>query len=427
MKLRQAVAVAIATAVWCGSSAPGAAQTNCSGRVSRTNVVPCAIAASALIRAEDAGVRAARGRERTAGALLPSNPTFAFSGARRTTRLVEATNWYGTLSQEVEIAGQRRARMRAAEQERRAQESGLDAIERDVAADALRTYFEVLAARDLLELAKHMEQTFGRATEAAKAAAARGASAGIDADIAELSGIHLTQERITAQRRYVSALATLTALMGLDPATHRVQVEGELVPLQAADGSAPELGNRALAARPEVDAADAMRGSFEAWSDAYRRGRAPNLTFSLTAQRDGFNERVLGAGVSIPITLPAPVGRDFSGQSAENAALARRSRALLTQTERDVRLEVFTAREALVAAQAERALFTDERAARSAQTLDSIAREIAAGRVAINTVLYAQQALIEFLHERVASKLTLCLASVDLVHAAGLRLDGGAP
>jgi cobalt-zinc-cadmium efflux system outer membrane protein len=394
--------------------------------VSRANVVECALAASAVMRAEREAVAAARGREKTASSVLPSNPLVQFSGGRRNGPDQSATNWYGTLSQEFEIAGQRRARGHATESDRRAQESTAQVVERDVAAQALRAYFGVLAAREVFRVAEHLEQAFASATQAAKASAERGVSAGIDADLADISAVRLTQVRLAAQRRHAAALAELETLLGVDP-TGQLEVDGDLTPLPRADGSDQELVQEALKTRPELAAADATERSYTAWSESYRRARVPNLTVSLIAQRDGFDERVLGAGVSLPITLPAPIGRNYAGQVAENAALARRSAALRDQTERDIRLQLFNARQALETARAELALFTEDRLKRAEQTLDAIAREIAAGRLAISGMIVAQQSFIEFLNQHVEAQLSVCLASVDLVHAAGLSLAGGVP
>ncbi len=417
---------ALAAAWWCISSAQASAAAGCDEVLSRDNVVRCVLAASAQARAEREGIAAVEGRQRVAGTLLPANPVLAASGARRVGPAAEATNWYGTLSQELEIAGQRRARKRALAGERRAQESATLAVERDVSAAALRSYFEVLAAREALGTAQRLEQTFAGATTAAEAAAERGLNPGIDADLAELSSVRLTQARLDAERRFHTALAALATMLGRDPALSELRVDGELTPLSPVDGGAAALSRQAIAKRPEIPAVDAARASFEAWSEAYRRARIPNLTLSVIAQRDGFDERVLGAGVSIPITLPAPIGRDFSGQVAENAALARRAAALLEQAQRDVRLEVVDAWQALQAARSAQALFSEERIARAERSLKSIALAIATGKLAISAVIVPQQALIEFLNQRIAAELALCLASVELVRAAGLPFPGGA-
>jgi hypothetical protein len=55
----------------------------------------------------------------------------------------------------------------------------------------------------------------------------------------------------------------------------------------------------------------------------YRRSRAPNPSVVLYAQRDGFNERVLGGGLAIPIVLPPR----SAAPTAARSPRARRSPA----------------------------------------------------------------------------------------------------
>jgi cobalt-zinc-cadmium efflux system outer membrane protein len=399
----------------------------CAERISRQNLVQCALAASALAEAAREGIQAVKGRERSVSALLPANPTISFSGDRRTSRREDATNWYGTLAQELEIAGQRKARREAVASELRAQQANAATTEREVTARALRAYFEVLAARDVLAISEQMERSFEAAAAAARAAAERGLSAGIEADLAELAAARLTQARIEAEAQHGSALAELVMLLGLDPAAPAPSVEGELVPLGSVDGASLQLAEKAAQTRPEVASASATRASYSSWASAYHRSRVPNLTVSVFAQRDGFDERVLGAGVSLPITLPSPVGRDFSGETAENEALARRAGALLEQTRRDVRLEVVQALKAWESATAALALYTPERLERATQSLEAIHREIAAGRVAVSSMIVPERELIAFLLEHVAMELALCLASVELTRSTGIAFEGALP
>ncbi len=418
--------IATAIGLWCVWSSEAAARA-CTASLTRENVVQCALAASALSRAEREGALAREGRQRALGPPLPSNPVLSLSGARRVAGQQQATNWYGQLSQEVEVAGQRGARQRALTAERRAQASVVGVVEREVAAAALRSYFEVLAARAALELAERMERAFGSTTVAARAAAERGVSAGLDADLADLTSVRLGQARVEASRRFASASAELTTLVGRDPSTTLVRVEGELTPLSDVDVVASELTRRATDTRPEIAVAEATHAALEGWAEAYRRARIPNVTLSIFAQRDGFSERVLGGGLSLPLPLPGSFGRNFSGEAAEHSALARQAAAQREQAQRDVRLEVARALQALQAAREQYALFSEERVTRAEHSLTAIARAIAEGKLAFSNAVVPQQALFEFLNQQVVAKLALCLASVELTRAAGLSLAGDPP
>ena len=408
----------------CVSLAEAQAAESCGTNVTRQNVATCALANSPALEVERQGVAVLAGRERSVSPLLPSNPVLALSGGHRRTDQLRATNWYATLSQDVEIAGQRGARRKAAGAARAAQEQDLVAASRDIARDAWIAYFEALAARDALAMAQRLERAFEAATTATSAAAESGVASGVDADVAEAAALRLTQERIDAERRSKQALAALASLLGADPFTSRIRLDGELSPLRNAPSDASPRAQAAVDHRPEVLSAEATRHSYEHWINVYRRSRVPNLTFSAFAQRDGFDERVLGGGVSLPIPLPSPLGRTYAGEIDENTALARQSASAKERLRRDLKLDVAHAAAAFEAAQAQTALFTADRTLRAEQTLSSIAEEIGRGRIAVANVIVAQQALIDVLRSSVETRLALCVASVELAHASGLSLTG---
>lgn len=423
--------VALAALGWCASWSTARAAPECETKIVRANVVRCAVSASLALQRERQGVEVEEARRLAVSPLLPSNPALALSGARRQgvgsqSAGAEATNWYATLSQEVEIAGQRGARRSAASAAKAAQQHSVAATERDIASDAWRAYFEVLAAREALDTAVRLEQAFARVGLAAQAGAASGLLSGVDADVAELAVVRLSQTRVEAQRRADTALAALTSFMGLDPASARPEVEGELAPLANAEVLPPERADAAVDRRPELAQAAQTREAYEHTVSAFRRARVPNLTISAFAQRDGFDERVLGGGVSLPVPLPSPLGRTYAGQIAENEALVRQTSVALESARRAARLELTTASKAYEAALAQRGLYTEERSEKAERSLESIASELAAGRLSLSSVVVMQQTLIEFLRASIDAKLAVCVTSVELVRTSSLPLDGGA-
>lgn len=415
---------ALAALCWSASVTRAEAPQPCAAEINRHNVVECVLTRSAMLAAERERVAAAKGRERAVSPLLPSNPQLALSGGRRSIPADKATNWYGTLSQEVEIAGQRSVRRSAASSERTAVEQDLHAVTRNVSRDAWIAYFDAIAMGELLALSERIEQNFSRAAQAARAAAESGVAAGIEADVAEATALRLSRERIAAGQRATRALATLATLLGRDPFALPLAVQGQLSPLAHAISLKGANAERLGMGRPELLALDATRLALEQRTTIYRRSRFPNLTFSVFAQRDGFNERVLGGGVALPIPLPFPLGRTFSGEIDENTALARQVVRQREQAERELHLEVANALSALRAAESQQALFTSERLRRAEESLASIAAAISQGRLAILDGTVAQEALIELLRSGIEARLAVCVASVDLAHAAGLPLAG---
>jgi len=392
----------------------------------RSNVVPCAISASLPARAEREQALALEGRWAATSPWFPSNPVVSVWGSRRFpmpgTDLV-TYNWYGALSQEFEIAGQRGARRRVVGGQHDAQREVITATDREVAAGAWNAYFEVLAAQEDLRLVQRVESLFRRVSGATTAAADKGLVAGLDADVADAALVRISQARIGAEQQAKRVMVALATRLAFAP-TASLSVQGDLEPL-AVGGVTPTNIDRIADQRPEVRALDAERGSLEAKGDYYRRLRWPNPTVSVFVQNDELNQPVVGLGLSFPLVLPQPLGRTYAGEIDESEALARKTRLQAEQLRREARKELSVALQAYEAARQGRDLYTDQRIGRADTSLQSIVKEIENGRLAVRDAVVAQQTLMDLLRGNIESKLTLCLASVALAKAAGIPLERG--
>lgn len=427
MKFIEGTAVVAATVMICISSRAAAQGASACTHVTRANVVACALDASLVVTGERQELEAANARTTAVSPLFPSNPQLALSAGRRATRSEETTNWYATLSQELEIAGQRGARREAAEAASEAQSKRLLLSRREVAASALASFFEVLAAREEQRLADRLTTATRALSTVARARADQGLVAPVDADVADAATLRVFQGKLAAERRAVRELGLLATLLGRDSDAASLSVEGELEPIPVdaslAAAAAVKTGER----RPELSVLEAEGRAQELRADAYRRSRLPNPTLSIFAQNDGFNERVFGAGLALPIPLPGNVGRTFVGEIAEAEALARRTQTERERVAREIRLEVSTAARAFASRTEEVRAFSPDMLARAEESLTSLGREVEAGRLAVRDAVVAQQSLIDLLRASVEARRAWCLASVDLARAVGMPLEGRTP
>ena len=388
------------------------AETTCT-TVTRENVGPCAAAASLDVRAAALIVTARQAEVGRARILLPSNPTLGLSFAGRRSAEDSAFNAYAQLGQEIEIGGQRGARGREAEARVGASEASKSVVSRDIAADALTAYFEVLAAREELALLKRVEALATRVADVARAQAKAGAGSDLDADVAESQAQKRTQARMVVEGKASAAEVRLFRLLG----ARAVVVEGKLDPLALPPRQEPP---------PEVLALQKEAIALDAQASVARRSRIPNVTVSVFAQSDGFRERVLGAGLSVPLPLPEPLGRS----RASDIAVAR-AEADATRAEADAKRATLSREadaqqaetEALVRAAAS---VDDARAARAEASLAKLAEEVEKGRLQARDAFVAQDALTEMLGQRITAKREACLASVRLAALRGVPLDRGA-
>jgi len=394
--------------------------------LNRSNLVPCALSASLLVRAEAEELEAARGREKAVSSVLPSNPVLELSAARRTSGSTEANNWYVTLNQEVEVAGQRGVRRDGASAALRAQSQRIVVSRRVTAARAWVTFFEALAASEEQRLTARLTEITRRVSTVAQARADLGLAAPVEADVAMATTMATAAAQLRAVRQVKQTEAALAALLGLDPLEAAVQVEGELNPIAGVSEALKTYTAASLARRPEVLAAEAEAQAQERRADSFRRSRIPNPTLSVFAQNDGLNERVFGAGLSFPIPLPGNIGQTFIGEIAEAEALARRARTGRQQTERDIRLDIATAAQMFESTTQEVELFAKERLDRAEAGLESLAGEVEAGHLAVRDAVVSQQALIDLLNAHIEARREWCVASVDLARALGLPLEESA-
>ena len=384
------------------------AETACA-TLTRENVGPCAVAASPDVRAAALTVTARQAEIGRARVLLPSNPTLGLSFAGRRSAEDSAFNAYAQLGQEIEIGGQRGARGREAEARVGASEATKVVVARDIAADALTAYFEVLAAREEVALLRRVETLATRVADVARAQAKAGAGSELDADVAEAQAQKRTQSRMVTEGKAAAAEVRLSRLVGQTA----IVVDGKLEPLVSPARQQP--GAQVLALQKEAVALDAQ-------ASVLNRSRMPNVTVSVFAQSDGFRERVLGAGLSVPIPLPEPLGRSRASDIAVVRAEADATRAEAEAKRAGLSREA-DAQQALARAAAS---IDDARASRAEASLGKLAEEVEKGRLQAREAFVAQDALTEMLGQRIAAKREACLASVKLAALRGAPLDRGA-
>lgn len=404
---------------------------SCSARVTRTNVVQCAVAASLASKSERLGLESFEGRRRAASVLLPSNPSVAFGGGYTIDPAISPADrqavWSATLSQEFEIGGQQGKRVDLVGAEERIQRARLGIVQRDAAAGALVAYFDALAAIEEARLAVRLGALAAALKTAARARAQVGVASDVDAQLAESVATRLAQAQIAAEQRVATTTSALATILGLDPLQAKPRPEGDLLPLAVVDAAPVPLVEAALTRRVEVAVAVAEREAYERRVALYERLRIPNPTFSLFVRNDWIGERTAGIGIGFPIPFPAPVGRTYSGEIAEATSLAQRADAEGERLRRTVRLEVVTALQVVASRKRQLDLYRPEQVRQTEDTLRSIAEEIEARRLPVREALLTQQGLIDFLFASVETKRSLCVASVELARAAGLPLERGAP
>ena len=418
----------IAALLLCLAEAPAAPSGEavvCTGTLGRERVVACALAHSPAVQAAELEGEALAGRRRAAQTRLPSNPAVEVTAAARHGLQSgdRDINVYGRLSQELEIAGQRGKRVAVADAAIAGQQRRVEAVRREVAAEALQAYYELVAAHEERAMLGRLEKATQTLVELAAAGEAAGLGSGMTTDVVATASVKIQRQIVEAERRFVTARALLASQIGQDPAAPGLEVQLDMTALASA-GELPALIEQALARRAELAVVQAEQEAQRRLVALYKRARAPNPSLVAYAQRDGFNERVLGGGVAIPIPLPGRLGRNYAGEIAESRARVRQGDAELERLRRQIRAEVVVAYHAVRARQAELALFDPARISRAEGHIEALAQEMATGRLQIREAVVLQQAFLELLAAHLAARRALGLASVELARVTG-QLPGG--
>lgn len=390
----------------------------CAGTATRANVVECALRASVAGKIQAEAVSAAKARKIAAEPLLPKAPVLEVSVARRSAAGMDSTlNLYATLTQEIELAGQRGQRIAAAEALLKAEEFRLSAIGKGTAFEAWSAYFRALGAGEQARLYRRAEAGAKAFQTSVRAYAAQGSVAGVDESLAEAAVLSAMQIRLSAERNELMAKAALGLLWGRDPKDTPISVEGELLPLAKADALLAESKAKKEIDSPLALALDAEQEAFLAKVSELRRSRVPNLSLQLYAQRDGFRETVLGVGISMPIPLPEPLTNLYSGEIAEARALAAKAGLEAGAVRNQMKSAFETALLEYQSRLAEVNAFGSERLSKVGKSLEDLESEVAAGRMGVREALPLQKALLELLVAHTQAKLALCLASVNVLRA----------
>ncbi len=401
---------------------------SCKPPLDARRVVGCALFASPEIQSARKELAALAGQRIRAGTLLPSYPLLQVNVAGRIppasapaggAESATALNWYLTLAQEIEIAGQRGARLVTVDTETIAQLRRVAVAEQEAAAAALFAYYDVLAAQEERTLATELSQ-LAASLEALAAARAREAlAAPIDAEVAYAEATRLTALLYENERRLATTQAVLSRLLGT---AGPIPLTGEL--WTDAEGVTPPeteetLIEQALALRGEIAAAEMEEQALRARVRLLRRERIPNLTLSIFAQRDGFDEQVFGGGLSVPLMLPAPLGPSRRGEIVEAQAHVEQAGLETERLRRKVRMEVERAVSSERSYSAELRLFPAERIRQAHASLRALAQALTARQLPIREALLAQRSLIELLQSHLRARLGYALARVERLRASG--------
>jgi cobalt-zinc-cadmium efflux system outer membrane protein len=339
-----------------------------------------------------------------------------------------------TLSQEVEIAGQRGLRRQWAGLRKDEAEMRLRDLELAVARDAADAWYAAWRTERLRGLARSTLEVSRALDRGAASRFAAGDISLVERNIVALDVARAEAAVAVAEADAVRARAELGRLLGRPgPASVTIAAEpGGLLTAAVVE----QLLDGALDRRADLQAASLAEHAAAAELRLRHRERVPNPTFSLAYNQELFfvSGRVTG--------IPAPVRLDHTSnillvrlalslplwdrQQAEiRAARATRStaEAALRATEQRARAELESARAAVVAAERALAIY-QEALPRAEQNLAELEGAYGAGQVGLVELLAAKDRAFLTQREYIEARANHGRAIHELLRAAGLLPTG---
>lgn len=245
----------------------------------------------------------AKGDLTKASYIVPSNPVVeSFIDNRYNPRDRESHIDYEiSLSQEVQVFGQRGKGISVAEKNVEKVEADIESLEWKVTADTKRNFYEVLTLKEVLEVRRIILELFNKLLKAFQTKYEAGSATVLEVNSVKIQQVKAENDYLNAKSKYVSSLSNLKLLLGLsqeDP----LDITGELRHKQVQvelDG----LMETAQKHRPDLRALKLEEERIKREINLLKSQRIPNPILSGFFGREEANDRIVGGAVSIPLPV----------------------------------------------------------------------------------------------------------------------------
>lgn len=372
-------------------------------------------------------LRVARGRlglgeAAMAGAspLLPNNPTLTVGAGPRSNADGRGTDLTASLSQRVEIAGQRGVRIDAAEQTKARWDAELYEARWEVHREVHAAFHRALVARERRVAADRLFAFQERLLEIARGRLAAGDVAPLAVRLAEAEFSQAKVRRIAAEQDHLRAKLQLGVFAGW-PAAHPPEPIGALdVPrdpptfallLEAARAHQPRLATL-RGRRAEADSRTRVADR-EAW---------PSPTIGVQVTREGAPTGLDETIVLGTLSVPLPLVRRNQGARATADARAEIARAELTAYASQLENRIEQHRVAVKMAAAQIRTYGEEILPRFEENLRLIQRAFELGEIDILQVSVARERFLRIQNDALDAYATYFQAVADLEASVGTEL-----
>ena len=374
------------------------------------------------LRAAAQEVEIARSRVQQARVLSPFNPEIGGEGAHRERNEPgesgSVVDFSISLSQQIELGGQRGARIQEAEQHLARAEAMRRDQHRVLDAEVQRAFFQVIANQRRVELLRAIEALGQRVRAAAVARVQAGESPALEANLATIRFADARRATLAAEADGDVALSGLRRLLDIDQG-ELLTPTGELRPALR-EVSVSAAIDHALATRADLVAATREVERAAAEQDLVGRLAIPNPTIEIFhRQEERGPDRVTGAGVRIPL----PIFDRRSGERAGATARVSQARLQVAGLRRTVEQDVVNAVRRLDAARRTVAVYDGDVLERMAESYGFVETSYRAGKLDLFQAVVVQNELATAQLASLDALVRLREAAIDLERAVGAPLS----
>ena len=219
---------------------------------------------------------------------------------------------YG-ISETLELGGKRDKRITEANANSELARAEFQTVVWQLTNDVKKKFYAVLLADSLLKLAQENQKTFAEIVKHTSEVFQLGEISGLDLQRLEVEKFKFDTDVANSERDYEIALRDLRVALGGDYRTTDIEVAGTIDYYRPYDFSAADLRDKALAARPDLKAAQLGERAADASISLQDAQRIPDLTLGAGIEQVPGTGNTYNLGVGIPL----PVSNRNQGERAK--------------------------------------------------------------------------------------------------------------
>jgi len=207
------------------------------------------------------------------------------------------------ISQTFELGGKRSKRIAEANANSEVARAEFQTVLWQLTNDVKRKFYTVLLAESLLKLAQANQETFAEIVDHTKEVFQLGEISGLDLQRLEIEKFKFDTDVANSEKDYELALRDLRVTLGGDYRAMDIEAAGSIDYYQPYEFSLAELRDKALAARPDLKAAQLSERAADASIRLQDAQRIPDLNLGAGVEQvpQGGSTYNFGVGIQLPV------------------------------------------------------------------------------------------------------------------------------